>query len=704
MKEEIGYTTFDLDFYIKKLKFDSTDISTFSIIETGYIHPARGKVASCYKTVKNYIFCLIMLKDASSTNLYAYAFDSNLTQIYNTNFGYFVVATDYLYYPYFIKCLHLKEEIGVFSFYRASEHMIPNPILLFKEFRDNILVDYISEIRLDKKEFNYNSVFNDLIRLNDKKLCYISNSENKAEMYIVLLNIYGTNNLKLAIRYYTINIFSQYTFKFYKNLRANPYNNYISFAFSYCRNSICKSENNEHYPGFMIFSYANGTDHSEDLIKIMYLENKKIDNYLINLEKQVKIENNIFGLISDEHEFKIKQHINCALIDFVSSQTPTKTINSGEYLNFGEYLIAKSIPIQKLKCSINYFYYITEPEYLEYNNYPTHNVFPEGYGEAFFNQEKASYESRLLYYNLTINEELSDFCHDPKCLVCKYNNRNYCIVCQFDYIENQDVDGIFYKTCAEEGINVTHQINVKETEPIIIEEEVENESNNYEAESIKVEQTNKVSDSNKIDDSSIIIINNLKTDESILSKTNSFEYECNIAKILLQECPNIKLNGNQIKQIYNQIKKQYFSGNYNGQSKVISTENVIFHISTFEYQKDNSEPNVSSIDLGICEDTLKGKYNISINDSLIVFKIDTKNEDKSQTYVHYEIYDPYNYQLLNLSLCENKIIINTPIYLDNNSIILYENLNKVDITYLILLMIFIPILVLFIQPKMELIC
>lgn len=92
-----------------------------------------------------------MLKDASSTNLYAYAFDSNLTQIYNTNFGYNVVATDYLYYPYFIKCLHLKEEIGFFSFYRASEHMIPNPILLFKEFRYNILVDYISEIRLIKK-------------------------------------------------------------------------------------------------------------------------------------------------------------------------------------------------------------------------------------------------------------------------------------------------------------------------------------------------------------------------------------------------------------------------------------------------------------------------------------------------------------------------------------------------------------------------
>jgi len=37
----------------------------------------------------------------------------------------------------------------------------------------------------------------------------------------------------------------------------------------------------------------------------------------------------------------------------------------------------------------------------------------------------------------------------------------------------------------------------------------------------------------------------------------------------------------------------------------VPTDNTIYQISTFEDQKFNQESNISSIDLGICEDTLK---------------------------------------------------------------------------------------------------
>ena len=72
-------------------------------------------------------------------------------------------------------------------------------------------------------------------------------------------------------------------------MRANLYNNYISFVFSF-------SYNNNHYPGLIFFNYPNGTDVSIDVISKMFDLNSEIDNMIISLKNQVKIDNNIFGL------------------------------------------------------------------------------------------------------------------------------------------------------------------------------------------------------------------------------------------------------------------------------------------------------------------------------------------------------------------------------------------------------------------------
>ena len=51
------------------------------------------------------------------------------------------------------------------------------------------------------------------------------------------------------------------------------------------------------------------------------------------------------------------------------------------------------------------------------------------------------------------------------------------------------------------------------------------------------------------------------------------------------------------------------------------------------------------------------------------------SQDDSQKYVYYEIYSPYDNEQLNLSLCDDiRITINTPVNLDDNSIILFESL------------------------------
>ena len=642
------FITVDFDFNIKKLIFPSFDITQVSLAKSNGLRYIRGKVSSCYMTDNKYIICIILRSSSwTSSNVYAVIYDKNLEQKLITKLGDYTVAASALSFPYFLKCLHLKEEIGVFTFYKtdSSGKMSKYPILLFQKYINSHMEEYISPLNLNKKEFNTENVYNDFIKVNKNKLCFISTSVNKDEMYIVIINI--INNSTTAVRYYFFNILSLYSFKFYSSIRAQLYNNYISFAFSFC-----KSSSSDFYPGLILFSYPNGVDYNLDIIDMMITRNEIINSHIINLREKVKIDNNIFGLKYDK--INIKQFSNCNPIEFVSSLMDGVNIIDNYNLTNTENIIAKNIPLRKIKCSIGYTYIITEPSFEEYNSIASDKVFPDTYNEEYFNQEKDNYESRLLYYNISINDNLSQSCFDGNCLVCKENNINICVICKYEYLINENTNGK-YKTCFDSGVHITIPIHNEETTYI----ENNNNFGEYSSTDINLKEEN----SDKINDN-IDLNNNSDLNDNIYQK------------ILNNEFQNQTLTSEQILEVYKKMKDKYLTQDYNGQSQVISTENVIYQISTFEFQKDNEESDISSIDLGECESTLKGIYNLTDNDSLIVFKIDTKSENRKETHVHYEIYKPNDYELLNLSLCNSKIIVNVPINLDDNSIKLYENLKK----------------------------
>ena len=688
-----GYLTSTNYLVINKLNFNSHDLTTVTEAKTTNLGGLRGRVASCYMTKQKFIICII-IKHATLTysQINAVAYDINLVNKMNIQIDSYTQAPFLGIYPYFIKCVHLKEEIGVFGFYRYS--LTPRyPVILFKNYDNNRLQDYISPIILDKKECSMENIFSDLIKVNENKVCFISTPESKLEMYIVIINIYDkTTPIKVAIRYYFINIFSLYEFRFYSSIRLNLYNNFISFAFSFCRSQTCTSST-VHYPGFMIFNYPNGTDFSLNLIDNMFSSNEKLDNFTINLRNMVRIENNIFGLVYES--IRIKRYLNCGSINFVSSLSESTNIIENYNLTEDENIIAKNIPLDKIECSIEYTYIITEPSFNEYNSYTSDKSFLNGYNEENFEQEKEKYEGRLLYYKLKINEELSDICPDDICLVCKKSNKTLCVVCKYKYIINKDENGK-YKSCVDEGVNisVTYYEEEEMTEPpIIIQEDYDENISYYTNKSIsdsfstdsidvsisdsiiKIPSTN-IDNTNKIttDYYSTIILDKINLTEIINNNTLLNKYI--VDKILNNDFKNETLTPEQIIDAYKKIKEEFLTKEYDGNPKVITTENVVYQISTFEYQKDNEAQNISSIDLGDCQNKLKTIYNIRPNDSLIVFKVDYKSEDQKQTFVHYEIYHPYNYSLLDLSLCDTKIIVNTPVDLDDNSIMLYENLKQ----------------------------
>ena len=67
-----------------------------------------------------------------------------------------------------------------------------------------------------------------MIRISENKLCVTSTTDQKDILYIVLLDIVETE--KIIIRYYKINIYTQYKLKFFSDMRAQLYNNLIAFV------------------------------------------------------------------------------------------------------------------------------------------------------------------------------------------------------------------------------------------------------------------------------------------------------------------------------------------------------------------------------------------------------------------------------------------------------------------------------------------
>ena len=100
----------------------------------------------------------------------------------------------------------------------------------------------------------------------------------------------------------------------------------------------------------------------------------------------------------------------------------------------------------------------------------------------------------------------------------------------------------------------------------------------------------------------------------------------------------------------------------NGEDYIISFEKMSYALTTTKNQKMKMGDNMTKIDLGQCEIELKNKYNISMNNSLYILKIDILVDNIQK--VEYEVYynfSSYNLTKLNLTVCKDiKIDIHIP--------------------------------------------
>ena len=113
-----------------------------------------------------------------------------------------------------------------------------------------------------------------------------------------------------------------------------------------------------------------------------------------------------------------------------------------------------------------------------------------------------------------------------------------------------------------------------------------------------------------------------------------------------------------------------------GENEIINIDKINIAFRTSESSKNDSNRNISKINLGECESLLRSYYNISKNEFLYLKQVEVEQEGMKIKKVEYDVYCKLyqsNSTKLNLSICKNvKIFLSLPI-------IISENIDKFNI-------------------------
>ena len=392
--------------YFQKHIFNSiNNFETTTTYSSEYLRTDNGygKGISCFQGTSGVIICFYLTSEGSQILFKLHKFENNLSNqvILPLNCN---VDTDVD--KMFYKCIHLKGNVGIFSSYYKYTNI--NPFFLFKEFKNGNFTDYLpsiytdSKIIINKNDYYYNNLLlSDLIKINDNKVVFVSSSQNKEILHLIIFNIFGENEeTKIKIRYYSISLYALYHHKILSDLRIHKYNNYLAFAFSYCPIHNCTDDSNEHYAAFILFSYPNSTDTTIQLETYLFEKNVDPTNLEIDLAKLVNIENNIFGYILS-NIFIVKIEGEHPKYFAYSSKDDSTKIEENYLMEKDEKIIFKFqgtenfLPIMDKK--IEYYFIATEPDYNIYETYPDEK---EGESdENFFNKEEYIGNYLIIIFN-----------------------------------------------------------------------------------------------------------------------------------------------------------------------------------------------------------------------------------------------------------------------------------------------------------------
>ena len=106
---------------------------------------------------------------------------------------------------------------------------------------------------------------------------------------------------------------------------------------------------------------------------------------------------------------------------------------------------------------------------------------------------------------------------------------------------------------------------------------------------------------------------------------------------------------------------------------VLNQGNVLYQITSTFNQINNKYTNISSINLGECENRIRDYYNMDDNEELIIFKIEHYEKELLIPIIEYEIYNINDNIKIDLNICQDsKIELSIPVLINETELFKYD--------------------------------
>ena len=167
----------------------------------------------------------------------------------------------------FIKAIHLKKEIGFFIYYKEGATSPTISLYLCKSDRSMVPYSNFADVTYEKGTYKKVNIINDVVKLNDNQVCFVSTDSSKNFFNIIVFSLYKNDEL-MNIRHYLLSMWNDYRHhKIFLDIKINLYKSFLCIAYSHCPSyQNCSSASQEHYTSLIIFGYPNSTESSLDVI------------------------------------------------------------------------------------------------------------------------------------------------------------------------------------------------------------------------------------------------------------------------------------------------------------------------------------------------------------------------------------------------------------------------------------------------------
>ena len=618
--------------------------------------------------------------------------------------------------------IYLNNRIGLFVYFHIGK-------MVFQCFQFNKNSDgnfYTTDVFYNEfiDKFDFDVVLNDVHKISEDRVAVVSSKNHGQNLYIIIIDFFDSSFKKRKFRIYNLKLFNDYKLK--KELAVYSHENFLIFSTTIGLTNTGDQEL-PYSSFFLFFSYPNGTDFEIDISPYLsdsdnYDSTKNLYSYL---KSTLKMENNLFRSVIVDNIKLVK--IPNEILFYKSDNT---LLQNGNLLD-ADHIIKQNKNLIKTSSQLYYLHYqfiAKEPAYEELYNSDIEVVLDNDYRSLYNPKVFYGRENKLSFklchdycetcYSLGMTNDdqycqtcLPDYTYDyltyknnftgncvpygemydferHKLLKCqdvahKYyfntsrENKKYCF--KYDY-ECPDIYH-YLNTSSNECLDYTPPTTIIKNIPTTLPKQVPSTLPKIIPTTLPEKITTTIPKiipatlPEKITTTIPKIIPTIRMSSSfpdvktsnIISTDSKIIYNCSYYTIN-NSCVFTNLTD---EQILNKLKHDIVSTYpIDGASVIINgSKSYSFQVTNTLNERiiANRERETFSVDLGACEQTLKGIYNINTNIPLIILKYFNSEGSNNENNIQYELYHPTSYEKLNLSYCENDTLeVNIPVTFEDN--------------------------------------